>query len=126
MKAIGKTRRACWLAASYRSAAKNIPRSRDVQSPSSSRVVCGDQFLNSPARLFVCVGKKVVGKGLAALIGARPITPVPFPWGEQPITIDRYQAPDGRVVVAFPHFSRFPPFSSAERSRAAVDAIKEV
>ena len=49
-------------------------------------------------RLFVCVGKKVVGSGLADLIGARPIASVPLRWGDQ--TIDRYQAADGRVVVA--------------------------
>ena len=91
-----------------------------------ARHLWGSVLEESPARLFVCVGKKVVGEGLADLIGARPITPVPFPWGEQSITIDRYQATDGRVVVAFPHFSRFPPFSSPERTRAAVEAIREV
>ena len=84
----------------------------------------GSVLEQSPARLFVCVGKKVVGEGLADVIGARPIASVRLGWGDQ--TIDRYQAADGRVVVAFPHFSRFPPFISPERSIAAVDAIRGV
>jgi hypothetical protein len=89
-----------------------------------ARRVWGSVLEESPARLFVCVGKNVVGKGLSDLIGARPIASVPLGWGDQ--TIDRYEAPDGRVVIAFPHFSRFPPFSSPERTRAAVEAIRGV
>lgn len=100
----------------------DLPRS--AEAIQFARRLWGSVLEQSPARLFVCVGKKVVGSGLAELIGARPIASVPLRWGDQ--TIDRYQAPDGRVVVAFPHFSRFPPFSSPERTRAAVDAIREV
>jgi hypothetical protein len=91
-----------------------------------ARRLWGSVLEESPARLFVCVGKNVVGKGLAGLIGARPLSSVPLPWGGMPITIDRYQAADGRAVVAFPHFSHFPPFSRPERTKAAVDAIRGV
>lgn len=97
---------------------------RSAEAIQFARRLWGSVLEQSPARLFVCVGKKVVGQGLADLIGARPIASVPLRWGDQ--TIDRYRAADGRVVVAFPHFSRFPPFSSPERSRAAVVAISEI
>ena len=100
----------------------DLPRSAEASQ--FARRLWGSVLEHSPARLFVCVGKKVVGQGLADLIGARPISSVPLRWGDQ--TIDRYQAADGRVVVAFPHFSRFPPFSSPERTRAAVEAIRGV
>lgn len=73
-----------------------------------------------PARLYICVGKRVVGRELAAILGAHPITPVALGWGEQ--TIERHQAADGRRVVAFPHFSRFPPFSSTTRTSAVITA----
>ena len=100
----------------------DLPRKSDAIQ--FSRRLWAATLEQSSARLFLCVGKNIVGENLAELIGARPIAAVPMHWGDQ--TINLYQSPDGRAVVAFPHFSRFPPFSSPERAKAAIDAIQKV
>lgn len=58
----------------------------------------------TPASLFVTMGK-VAGAELAALIGAGCVGRLPVNW--QPQTIDIWEAPDGRRIVAMPHPSRY-------------------
>lgn len=60
----------------------------------------------------VCVGKGVVGKEIAQLMGAEPLASYKLGWGEQ--TADRYRMPDGRSIVALPHLSQFLLFSRAQ------------
>jgi hypothetical protein len=63
----------------------------------------------SPAKLFLCVGKNVVGPDLAILLNASKLPSIPTGWGQ--VTIDRYQATDGRLIVSLPHLSTFKLFS---------------
>ncbi len=75
----------------------------------------------SRAGLFICIGKTVAGDGIASVLGARPLKSMPSGWGSH--TIDRYETPDGRRVVALPHLGRFRLFGDPRRDRLFLDAI---
>jgi hypothetical protein len=76
---------------------------------------------NASAQLFVCLGKEVVAPQIAALIGAKPISPAPSAWGD--FLIDRYEAADRRLVLGLPHLGRFRLFGDPVRDAAFLAAV---
>jgi hypothetical protein len=75
----------------------------------------------SPARLYVCVGKDDAGVGIATAIHASPIEDRPTGWGD--VTMRLYRATDGRAVLALPHLSTFKLFSRADCVARVAEAI---
>lgn len=59
----------------------------------------------SPAQTIICLGKKVVGPEIAAIVGAKLDTVTSAGWGDQ--TIDVYRSAGGVKVVGLPHLGRF-------------------
>ncbi|MFT3809666.1 MAG: hypothetical protein QM698_07085 [Micropepsaceae bacterium] len=76
----------------------------------------------SPADLFVCIGKKVVGDGIASIFGARQVSSAPTGWGDQ--TFDRYRDARGRRILALPHLGRFRLLGDARREALFMEALK--
>jgi hypothetical protein len=99
---------------------KSLPRQQEAVA--FSRDLWKWALDRSPAKLFVCVGKDVVGRELAHLLGAQQLPSASALWGNQ--TIDLYKANDGKVIVALPHLGRFKLFGKAERDKAFKDAIE--
>lgn len=83
------------------------------------RALWSELLARTPARLFVSLGKRA-GVEIASLIGAPLRDPVSAGWGAQ--TIDRYEADDGRLVLALPHLSRFKLFGGGRT--AAADEVR--
>ena len=77
----------------------------------------------SPARLFICIGKGVSAPRIASLLGAAPEPPSPAGWGDQ--TIERYRTPDGRRVIGLPHLGRFKLFGRAQSETAFRRALED-
>lgn len=75
----------------------------------------------SPASLFITMGKEP-GRQLAALLQAQHWATLPTGWGRQ--TIEVYDSPDGRRIVAMPHPSRFTLFGRGEASATAEQSFK--
>lgn len=76
----------------------------------------------SPATLFLVMGKEAAWH-LADLLSARPVARnLPTGWVGQ--TIDVYDSPDGRRVVAMPHPSRFKLFGRGEISAIAEESLR--
>lgn len=98
---------------------KSLPRQKEAVA--FSKGLWKWALTRSPAKLFICVGKNVVGVELANLMGARQLPSMPSLWGDH--AIDRYQAADGRVIIALPHLGRFKLFGQATRDKAFKDAI---
>jgi hypothetical protein len=98
---------------------KSLPRQKEAVA--FSKELWKWALTRSPAKLFICVGKNVVGVELADLMGARQLPSMPSFWGDH--TIDRYQTSDGRIIIALPHLGRFKLFGQSTRDKAFKDAI---
>lgn len=71
----------------------------------------------TPASLFITMGK-LPAHYLSLLIDARPVARnLPTGWGKQ--TIDVYDSPSGRRIIAMPHPSRFTLFCRGAASEIA-------
>jgi hypothetical protein len=70
----------------------------------------------APAHLFLTMGKDAA-RYLARALNAKSPARLPTEWGKQ--TIDVYNAPGGRRIVAMPHPSRFGLFGRGELSKIA-------
>lgn len=92
----------------------------ELASPSESvrfaEMLWRDVIAVTPARLFITMGKDAAWY-LARALDAKPFAHLPTGWGKQ--TIDVYQAPGSRRIVAMPHPSRFGLFGRGELSRTA-------
>lgn len=75
-----------------------------------------DVLAVTTARLFITMGKDAAWY-LAQLVGAKPVAHLCTGWGKQ--TIDVYDTPGGRRIVAMPHPSRFRLFGRGELSKTA-------
>lgn len=75
-----------------------------------------DVLTVTPARLFITMGKDPAWY-LARTLGAKSPARLATGWGKQ--TIDVYQAPGDRRIVAMPHPSRFGLLGRGELSRTA-------
>lgn len=75
----------------------------------------------SPARTIVCLGKKVVGPEIAAIVGAKLDVVTSAGWGDQ--TIDVYRSASGVKVVALPHLGRFKLMGRPVSEAAVVAAL---
>lgn len=64
------------------------------------------------ATTFICLGKAVTGIEIARLLQACHVHSFDVGWGTQ--TAERYEAQDGRAVVALPHLGRFRLFGRRE------------
>lgn len=73
-------------------------------------------------KLFVCLGKAVVGPTVARIVGATLERSYLVDWGSQ--TADRYVSPDGTVVLAVPHLGRFKLMGRPGSERAILEAAK--
>lgn len=67
----------------------------------------------------VVMGKNDAAKAMAWLLKASLETSLPVGWGKQ--TADRYRLPDGRLLIALPHPSRFGIF---DRGKSLADVQK--
>lgn len=75
----------------------------------------------SPARTIVCLGKKVVGPEIAAIVGAQLDVVTSAGWGDQ--TIDVYRSQSGVKIVALPHLGRFKLMGRPVSEAAVVAAL---
>lgn len=70
----------------------------------------------APAHLFLTMGKDAAWY-LSRALGAKLVAHLPTGWGKQ--TIDVYDTPSGRRIVAMPHPSRYTLFGRGEASKTA-------
>ena len=75
----------------------------------------------SPAQTIICLGKKVVGPEIAAIVSAKLDTVTSAGWGDQ--TIDVYRSAGGVKVVALPHLGRFKLMGRPVSEAAVVAAL---
>jgi hypothetical protein len=71
--------------------------------------------------LFITMGK-LAGWHIADLLGGRLVAQLPTGWKRQ--TIDVYDSPSGRRVVAMPHPSRFRLFNRGDASEVAEQSVR--
>jgi hypothetical protein len=70
------------------------------------------------ARVLVCLGDGVA-RELAKLTDAKRVQRHPAGWAN--VTIDRFEAADGRVIVKVPHLSRYALFGRKDGQSAAAE-----
>lgn len=75
-----------------------------------------DVIAVTSASLFITMGKDAAWH-LAQVLEAKSFAHLPTGWGKQ--TIDVYDAPDGRRIVAMPHPSRYRLFGRGDLSKTA-------
>lgn len=75
-----------------------------------------DVIAVTSAPLFITMGKDAAWH-LAQILEAKSFAHLPTGWGKQ--TIDVYDAPNGRRIVAMPHPSRFRIFGRGDLSKTA-------
>lgn len=73
----------------------------------------------SPATLFVTMGK-LSGRYFGEFLNGRVVATLPTGWGDA--TIDVWDTPSGRRVVAMPHPSRYQLFGRADRDSDTAEA----
>lgn len=81
-----------------------------------AQTLWADVLKVTPANLFVTMGKAAAWH-LADSLGAKLVGHLPSGWGKH--TIDVYDSPSGRRIVAMPHPSRFKLFGRGEASETA-------
>ncbi|WP_292051769.1 MULTISPECIES: hypothetical protein [unclassified Brevundimonas] len=82
-----------------------------------SRNLWTEVLENSPARLFMSLGK-AAGPQVAAVVGATYESSHPVGWGKH--KIDVYRNDRNQIVLALPHLSRFRIFGNGRTQAAEV------
>ncbi len=93
---------------------------RHKEAVAFARLLWRGVFDRHAPSIVVCVGKNVVGREIADLLGAKPAGAVEARWGAQ--TIDQFEFNGGRIVE-LPHLSTFKLFGRLASDRAFLRAV---